>query len=283
MSNNKIMTKNDIDFAVRLTNYESWANSKFDFERLIKLNPSGNFVAWENNKRVGIITTAIFGKLAFVGNLIVPEKYRGQGIGRDLMEHALEYLKRKKEISAIELDGDFPAVELYRKLGFRDKYFSLRFCRKPADNNNSDIENIEPSIVEPSRIIALDYKLINTPNIIRDKFIGEFIKLHIEQVYITDDSKNFGFSVIRKCFGDYYVIGPTMADSPKSAELLIQSVVEYYSSEVIYTGVPEINRSAVDIMLRNGFYYEPPSLRMYLGEKIDYEKNIYTIISGDVG
>ncbi|MCP4706583.1 MAG: GNAT family N-acetyltransferase [candidate division Zixibacteria bacterium] len=283
MSNIKIMTQDDIDFAVRLTNYESWANSKFDFERLIKLNPSGNFVARDDNKRVGIITTAIFGKLAFVGNLIVSGKFRGQGFGRDLMEHALGYLKKQKDITSIELDGDFPAVELYRKLGFRDKYFSLRFCRKPADNNNSDIENIEPGIVEPSRIIALDYKLINTPNIIRDKFLAEFVNHHNGQIYVSETNGISGFSIIRKCYGDYYVIGPTMADSPKSAELLIQSVVENYSSEVIYAGVPEINLSAVDIMLRNGFCYEQPSLRMYLGDKIDYENNIYTIISGDVG
>lgn len=284
MSKIKEMTTVDIEFAVSLTNSENWANTEFDFERLIKLNPNGNFVACDdNNKKVGIITTVMFGRLAFVGNLIVSEKYRGRGIGRGLMEHALKYLGEQKTITSIELDGDFPAVELYRKLCFKDKYFSFRFCRKPADNDNCNSGTIEASIVEPSKIIELDNKLIDITNISRDKFLTEFIELHNGQVYITDDNKTSGFSIVRKCFGDYYVIGPTMADSPKSAELLIQSVIENYSSDVIYAGVPEINRSAVEIMLKNGFCYEQPSLRMYLGDKMDYEKSIYTIISGDAG
>ncbi len=280
MSEIKIMTKNDADFATGLTNLEKWANRKSDFERLIKLNPNGNFVAFENDKRVAIITSAIFGKLAFVGNLIVPQKYRGKGIGRGLMEHALKYLGERKKVSTIELDGDFPAVELYRKLGFRDKYFSFRFCRKPADSPSGEIE---ASIVDPCQIIEIDNRLINVPKISRDKFLTEFISLHNGQVYVTGENKSSGYSVVRKCFGDYYVVGPTMAENPKDAELLIQSVINNYSLEVIYAGVPEINRDAVEIMLNNGFHYEQPSLRMYLGGKIDYEKNIYTIISGDVG
>ncbi len=280
MSKIKIMSQNDVDFAIGLTNLEKWSNRKADFERLIKLNPDGNFVAFENDKRVGIITSAVFGKLAFVGNLIVPQKYRGKGIGRGLMEHALKYLGQHKKVSTIELDGDFPAVELYRKLGFRDKYFSFRFCRKPAD---SPAGEIEASIIDPAKIIELDNRLINNPNISRDKFLSEYISLHNGQVYLTGDNKSSGYSVVRKCFGDYYVIGPTMANNPKDAELLIQSVIEIYSSEVIYAGVPETNRDAVNIILNNGFHYEQPSLRMYLGKKIDYEQNIYTIISGDVG
>ena len=280
MSEIKIMSQNDVDFAVRLTNVEKWANSKADFERLIKLNPDGNFVAYENDKRVGIITSAVFGKLAFVGNLIVPQKYRGKGIGRGLMEYALKYLGEQKKVSTIELDGDFPAVELYRKLGFRDKYFSFRFCRKPADIQSGEIE---AGIVDPCQIIEIDNRLINVPKISRDKFLTEFISLHNGQVYVTEANGIGGFSVIRKCFGGYYVIGPTMAYNPQNAELLIQSIINNYGSEVIYAGVPEINRHAVNIMLKYGFHYEQPSLRMYLGKKMDYEKNIYTIISGDVG
>ncbi len=280
MSEIKILTLNDVDFATELTNIEKWANTKADFERIIKLNPNGNFVAWEDDRRVGIVTTVIFKKLAFVGNLIVSDKYRGQGIGRALMEHALKYLGEQKDILTIELDGDFPAVELYRNLGFRDKYFSFRFCRKPADRSGGEIE---AGIVDPAKIIEIDNKLIGIPEISREKFLTEFISLHNGQAYVTGGNGVGAYSVIRKCFSDYYVIGPTMAETAKDAESLIKSVIGNYDSEIIYAGVPEINRDAVDIMLNNGFNYEQPSLRMYLGEKIDYEKNIYTIISGDVG
>ena len=280
MSDIKIMAGNDIDFATGLTNIEKWANSKADFERLIKLDPNGNFVAWENDRRVGIVTTVSFGKLAVVGNLIVSDKYRGRGIGRPLIEHALKYLKGQKDISTIELDGDFPAVELYRKLGFRDKYFSFRFCRKPADCSGG---KIGAGIVEPIKIIEIDNKLIDVLRVSRAKFLAEFISLHNGQVYVTGGNGIGSYSVARKCFGDYYIIGPTMAKTAKDAESLIKSVIENYSSEIVYAGVPEINRDAVDIMLNNDFNYEQPSLRMYLGEKINYEKNIYTIISGDVG
>ncbi|HHI02704.1 MAG TPA: N-acetyltransferase [candidate division Zixibacteria bacterium] len=276
----KIMTRNDIDFATGLTKIEKWANSKTDFERLIKLNRYGSFVAHKDNMRVGIITTVIFGELAFVGNLIVSAKYRGRGIGRALMEQALMYLGEQKDIATIEIDGDFPVIELYRKLGFRDKYLSFRFCRKPADCSGGEIE---AGIVDPVEINEIDKRLIDTPMITRAKFLAEFVNLHNGQIYVTGGNIVTAYSIIRKCSGDYYVLGPTMAGTAKDAELLIESIIGNYDSEVIYAGVPEINRTAVAIMLCNGFNYEQPSLRMYLGERIDYEKNIYTIISGDVG
>ena len=280
MSKIRIMTENDVDFATKLTNFEKWANSKADFERLIKLNPDGNFVAYEGDNRVGMITSAIFGRLAFIGNLIVPVKYRNRGVGRGLMKHLLKYLSEHKKIETIELDGDFPAIELYRKLGFIDKYFSLRFCRRPAETENG---GVTAGIVEPEKIAEIDNNLITCPKISRNKFLSEFAAMHNGQVYVNETDGIGSFSIIRKCFGGYYVIGPTMASNRKNAEQLIKSIVANYSSEVIYAGVPEINRDAVAIMLNNNFYYEQPSLRMYHGKRIDYEKNIYTILSGDVG
>ena len=270
----KRMAKTDIEFAVGLTNIENWANVRTDFDRLVKLNPDGNFVAWMDGVRIGIITSVKFDNMAFVGNLIIVENFRGKGYGRRLMEHALAHL-RSSNISTIELDGDFPAVELYRKLGFKDKYLSLRFERQPEQIES--IKIAEPDILNLPGIIRIDKRLTG---ISRSQFLAEFMELYRNDIYSLNNSS---YSIVRKCYGNKFVMGPTIAETEEMAEKLINSILNDYRMETIYAGVPEINRNAVKIMQKNNFCYNNPSLRMYSGDRIDYEENIYTIISGDVG
>ncbi len=275
------MTESDVPFAIGLTGKEKWSNTNNDFERLIRLNPIGNFVAMEGEIRVGIITTAIFGKLAFMGNLITARKYRGHGIGRRLIERALSFLK-KHHLSAIELDGDFPAVELYRKLGFRDKYFSLRFHRRAA-NSQLSRRKISADFIAPEVIAQFDKRMTG---LVRNRFIREFADFHNGHVYVNNSDKSGGieaYSIVRESDDHKFLIGPTISKTPQKASILMESIIDDYCSYSIFAGVPEINRPAVDIMLKNGFCYGVPSLRMYMGDKLNYEKNIYAIIAGDVG
>jgi ribosomal protein S18 acetylase RimI-like enzyme len=52
--------------------------------------------------------------------------YRGQGIGTDLMMQAM---KVSKGSIALHVEPDNPAVKLYEKLGFENKYLEMRLTR----------------------------------------------------------------------------------------------------------------------------------------------------------
>ena len=129
------MTESDIAFATEMTDREKWGYLQEDFRRLIYFEPDGCFVARMHGKNIGMVTTPSYGDYAFLGCLIVKDEFRGVGIGASLMNEAIDYLN-KKGVQTIELDSVFPALSLYRPLGFKDKYLSLRLLRPSNDNPN---------------------------------------------------------------------------------------------------------------------------------------------------
>lgn len=121
-----VMTRADVGFATGLATGEEWGYLEEDFRRLMHFEPEGCFVAWMDEERVGIVTTTSYGDYAFLGSLIVRKTVRGRGIGEALLNHAINHLTRRG-VRTMELDGVFPAASQYMRLGFRDKYLSLRF------------------------------------------------------------------------------------------------------------------------------------------------------------
>ena len=78
-----------------------------------------------------------------ISNVFVEKKARRQGVGETLMRYVIGEIRAKNEYRAIELETqtcNFPAISLYRKLGFS-------LCRIDiAEYSNSDIENREVRI-----------------------------------------------------------------------------------------------------------------------------------------
>jgi ribosomal protein S18 acetylase RimI-like enzyme len=78
-----------------------------------------------NNKIIGTYTLVIFriptGDTARIEDVVVDEKWRGKGIGKKMMEHAIQYLQ-KNGITKIELTSHHSRIaanQLYQSLGFR--------------------------------------------------------------------------------------------------------------------------------------------------------------------
>ncbi|MDN4497635.1 GNAT family N-acetyltransferase [Pseudomonas mosselii] len=86
-------------------------------------SPEAATVAWTlrdpaSDEIVGGLYARLGGRWLFVELLVVPERMRGQGTGRELMAQA-EALAREKGCCGIWLDTfSFQAPDFYRKLGF---------------------------------------------------------------------------------------------------------------------------------------------------------------------
>lgn len=77
---------------------------------------------------MGHIFSICYGRLGWIGLLIVNAEYRRRGIGALLMKKAMDYLLSRK-VKTIKLEAVPKVANLYRKLGFVDEFDSLRLIK----------------------------------------------------------------------------------------------------------------------------------------------------------
>lgn len=68
-------------------------DSREGIEKYLKRNPTTCFVAEENDNIVGVILSGHDGRRGYIHHTAVASNFRNQGIGRRLVEHAIEALK----------------------------------------------------------------------------------------------------------------------------------------------------------------------------------------------
>jgi GNAT superfamily N-acetyltransferase len=271
-----LMTDADLEFATELATGEEWGYLEEDFRRLVLFEPEGCFVAWHRGERVGIVTTTSYEDYGFLGSMIVRKGARGKGIGESLLSHAITYL-RGRGVKTVELDGVFSAVSLYRRLGFTDKYLSLRFKGLGCAVEDR-ASPFRPEQAE--RVVVFDRA---GTGISRERVIGLLLAEFPDSVYVVGGDSIAGYAMVRPREGAYFAIGPLVAEDAGVAELLLRSIMANQKDEVLTIGVPAVNRDAVSMLLRNRFTYAEPSLRMYLGQRRDYESKVFGILAAEKG
>ncbi|UCG93025.1 MAG: GNAT family N-acetyltransferase [candidate division WOR-3 bacterium] len=278
MTKIKIMKTSDITFCKGLTDIEQWGYVEDDFKRLIDYEPNGCFIAQRGDEKVGMITTTSYGTYAFLGSLIVRNDARRKGIGLRLMKRALYYLT-KKGSTTIELDGVFPAVMLYQRLGFKDKYLSLRFIKTATVRHKKKSTSHTPQ-EKISNIVYFDRAKTGLD---RAKILERLLNDLPHSVFTIREKDMKAYALIRPRAGDVLMIGPLVSEHTVFAEKLLSKIVRIYSHKTLIIGVPAVNSDAVDMMIRYGFIYKQPSLRMYRGIRMNYERHIYGILSPEKG
>lgn len=103
----------------------------------VAANPSGVFVAEDEGKVLGFITTRVDPEAGIgqIPNLVVVEGVRGQGLGRRLIGHALDYFRALGLSHAkIEtLDQNPVGQHLYPACGFREVARQVHYVMKLRD------------------------------------------------------------------------------------------------------------------------------------------------------
>lgn len=117
------------------THLEEYGDAKTDIQRcldyaLARDNKPGGllFTAKDKEKMVGAVLINFTGMKGFIPeNILVyiatHNQYRGQGIGKKLMQMAIEQTDGN---IALHVEADNPAKILYEKLGFTNKYLEMR-------------------------------------------------------------------------------------------------------------------------------------------------------------
>jgi GNAT superfamily N-acetyltransferase len=266
------LTEKDLAFTYQMTVKERWNVTEADVECMFDYEPGGCFIAKIGGVRVGNVFTVNYGKLGWIGLLIVRAEYRRRGIATLLMRKAIDYLT-KCRCETMRLEAAPEVSNLYRKLGFVDEFDSLRFMRK------------EGKLVSPRMRITTSMQKDKMTEIAR--FDAEYFgagrvrvltKLHEQNpgycFAAYEGSAIMGYIMGRKASSGYD-LGPFVCnpENPYVAQALLAKCLRAFGSDSdVYLGVPAVNKKAVEMLTESGFVQYSRSIRMRLGKKLGMER-----------
>jgi len=122
------MTLADIPAGLEFCRESGWNQTSDDWRLLMGLAPAGALVAEIDGVVAGTVINLPY-RPAFdwIAMMLVRESLRGHGIGRVLMNAALEMSR-----STVKLDATGEGRRLYRTLGFEDELTLARWRRAPS-------------------------------------------------------------------------------------------------------------------------------------------------------
>ncbi|MDD5522754.1 MAG: GNAT family N-acetyltransferase [Kiritimatiellae bacterium] len=255
------MTMADITLGMMLKDIAHWNQKEADWRALFNYNPGGCFVAEWNGKPVGTITTTVYDdKVGWIGMVLVHPDVRGQGIGTALLKHAIAYLQRRG-VPSIKLDATPAGKMVYIPLGFQDEY-ELERVEAVAVGGNTNHE---------SRIVNLDVdKILNmdreTFGVTREpvlrRLVNEFPGMSWQAT--KPEIQNPEGYLLARSGANAYSIGPWVARSVETAELLLCACLDKLAGQRVFIDVP-VNHPAYAMVARYGFKTQRPLTRMWLG------------------
>ncbi len=114
----RLLTARDIPDAMRLKEAAGWNQTEQDWRNVLELEPEGCFAIEMDGAVQATATAVCYGtRLAWIGMVLTHPDYRGRGLARALMEHAIAWL-RARGVEWIKLDATDMGRPLYERLGF---------------------------------------------------------------------------------------------------------------------------------------------------------------------
>jgi predicted N-acetyltransferase YhbS len=258
------MHQSDFSFAIRLTDTMNWDLTEKDFSFMMELEPQGCFVALADAKRVGITTTAHFGKMGCIGNVIVDAQYRSKGIGAKLTKEAIRYLS-DKSAATIALYAYHNTVEFYEKMGFKADYHLIRLVGQGQKDEEiqGNVRAMTQSDLEEA--INMDQACMNwnRERLLRRKFAESSDLCYVAR----ESSKLIGFIMADRYRQE---VGPLIcrADRDEEAISLLKTVLGRLTEVEVGIGVSEKRPRIADTLVEMNFRKEFTVTLMHLGKAL---------------
>jgi GNAT superfamily N-acetyltransferase len=260
----------DLDFAAACTAAEGWGTeTRVEFEGFLACAPGSGLVAERSGERAGIGIAIPYGQAAFIGELVVAREHRGRGIGRRLLEHAIDQL-HARGVHSIFLDGVPAAVSLYERAGFIKLCRSLRFSGESAvfaahAPAHRRLAARPMRAADLGTVLALDRECFGAD---RGAFLRRRYALHPELCRVqANDQAIHGFVMGRRGPG-ITAAGPwVVADERDFATDLLAQLSSQAHDGRLVLGVLETHAHVALTLRALGFQEHPsPPWRMRLGE-----------------
>lgn len=212
-----------LDGAVALSQQAKWPHRHEDWE--LALAVSQGTVATNGSQVLGTIMVTPYGQdTATVNMVIVDESLRGLGIGKQLMNFALEQAKGRQCLLIATKEG----LPLYKKLGFAEigQIVQHQGLVKVdhADVSGSDIHWGDGD--EIISLIHMDHQALGFDRSVLLQQLNKTARFAV----LRDENSICGFAAVRD-FGRGKVIGPVVAKDAVQAKELIGFILSAHQGE----------------------------------------------------
>lgn len=258
----------DIDPFVALAKEEGWICGRWELEFLLASFPQGCLVRREAGRALGYITSVRHEKSGWIGNLLVSHEARRRGIGKALMESALEALTGSG-VETIWLTASAKGAGLYQKLGFKSIDSINRWVgegggvqrKSPAPGDIDAVRQVDRAGWGDKRDLLL------------------YSTCARGRLYSSSD----GF-ICCQPWEEGTQLGPWGALAESRAEQLLDLALSGTGGKV-FVDVPAGNIAAAALLAKRGFAIRGSNTLMYLGATPAYEpKRIFALASmGSMG
>lgn len=261
----RTMTAADIPLGLRLKSQAGWNQIAADWQRMLAMQPDGCFVAELDGVAVATAVACIFGSVAWIAMVLVEESVRGRGIGKALMQHALEFVDDRGAVS-VRLDATPLGQPLYEQLGFLPQYALTRFAGCVFDAKRSDAQIgmrlVQSSDAQP--ILELDYAVTGAD---RSRLLLRLLHEQPQRSQVAFWGEQLaGFITVRPG-SNAWQIGPCIAQSDVGP-ILMRRACGQVVGEALLIDIPKANKPAMQWAVDAGLQRQRRLLRMCRGAMV---------------
>lgn len=276
------LDKDGLRTLVKWAKTEGWNPGPHDADVFWVTDPDGFYGYFLNGEMIGGGSIVSYNyEFGFMGFFIMKPEYRSMGIGRRLWYQRRDTLLARLNIDApIGMDGVVAMQPFYEKGGFKTAFRDERYGKKgvifETDKNISPVtEN------DLNELLEYDKKCFGYS---RPQFMNPWLKLPGTFSFKYKSKGEFrGFAVMRKADLGYKIC-PLFADDFEVAEVLYKTCLNAACDELVYLDIPEINKSAVELVKKFNAEYVFECARMYFGKPPELDINkIFGITTFELG
>lgn len=250
---------------LKLAQHEGWVADEWEFRFLLEQFPAGCLVAREpNGETVGFVTALLHTRSGWIGNLIVAEESRGQGLGETLFRSALASLY-DAGAETVWLTASPAGAPLYEKYGFRKIDVIVRWVGSGQQHHgNHERKEKAGGLTELGHDLDRHCWGDDRPAL---------LAITTQRATYTGCSDE-GFIVCQPGSAGMQ-LGPFCAASPAGAEQLFCSAVKCLpATSKVLLDAPLSNRAAVRLFKRRQLTMAGSTLLMHAGKKPAYRPEL---------
>ncbi len=257
----------DVPGACNLSRLAGWNQTEADWRGYLAFEPGGCLAALADGLLVGTATCVRYGQaMGWIGMVLVHPEHRRLGLGRELLQRTIRYLKGKGTRS-IRLDATAAGRKVYVPLGFRDDFEVTRFegvgpavtAKPPAPSLD-----VQPLVAADMRQVAeLDARAFGVD---RAFVLAALAGRDPALCFVAKGSGVVAGFLVARQGREAIQLGPMVASTSSAAEGLFGAFYRAARGRTLFMDLPMPNRAGAEIIERHGFKVQRSFTRMTLGE-----------------